>query len=99
MYRQHGQAGHLFDPGIGGALHGFHNLKDVVSRCQQLIQVIAEHLDAEVGTHAGDQFVETHLDGLGELILVAGKHFHRFCHFRHQFILGFVGIRPLVAGL
>ena len=37
---------------------------------------IAKDLDRQVATHACEQFIETHLNGLGELVIVAGQFTH-----------------------
>jgi hypothetical protein len=46
------------DP-IGGHIH--------------LAEVVAEHLDRDVATHARYQLIEPHLDGLGDLVRVSGE--------------------------
>ena len=38
----------------------------------QRVEVVAEDLDRKLGAHARDQFVEAHLDGLQELVSIAG---------------------------
>jgi hypothetical protein len=40
--------------------------------CVHHVHVVTEDLDRHVAAHPGDQLVETHLDGLGELVVVAG---------------------------
>ncbi len=62
-----------------------------------MIQVITEHLDAQVGTHAGDQFVETHLDRLGEFVVVAGQFFQCRFHVGHQIGFQPCRVRPFAA--
>ena len=36
-----------------------------------VLEIIAVDFDSEIRSHAGDQFVETHLDRLRELVVVA----------------------------
>ena len=66
---------------------------------QQFVEIVAEHLDRDIGTHPGDQFVEPHLDRLGEFIVVAGDLLHRLLQFGNQLGARLARIGPLAAVL
>src|SRR3546814_3974700 len=52
-----------------------------------------------VAPHAGDQLVEAHLDGLGDLERTTRQTFKRLLDFRHQVGLAEPRVRPLIARL
>jgi hypothetical protein len=57
------------------------------------------NLHRHVAAHAGDQFVESHLNRLGEFVVVAGHLLHAFSISRDQLGLGLFRVRPLLARL
>ena len=61
----------LLDPNPVGARDSFQYRADLGGRGAHLVQIIAIELDGDVAAHAGDQFVEPHLDRLGDLETVA----------------------------
>src|SRR3546814_7420214 len=65
------QASHLLDADIRGPLDPVHHLLDGLSNTEQFVEIVAEHLDRDIGADARKQLVEPHLDGLGELVVVA----------------------------
>ena len=99
MYAEHRQTGGLFDLHISCSWNTLQHLSDLLGGLVHHIHVIAKHFHCDVTAYAGDQLVEAHLNGLSELIVVAGNLFNRLLHRRNQ--IGFAAIRigPLVARL
>ena len=52
--------------------HLFDRLLDPLAECDQLIEVVPEDLHGQLGADAGEQLVESHLDGLQELVAIPG---------------------------
>ena len=52
------------------------------------VHVVAEDFHGHVAAHAGDEFVEAHLDRLGELVVVAGQFLDGGFHLADEFGLG-----------
>ena len=75
-----------------------HRLNSFAEHKQQT-EVIAVHLDRNIGTHTGDEFVETHLYRLCELVIVAGYLRRSGFELAHQLLFGLARIRPCRAGL
>src|SRR5262245_60552132 len=67
------QAAHLLDSNVGCAFNVPQNPRDLACSPQHQLKVIPKNLDGEITSHARQQLVETHLDGLGELISIAGQ--------------------------
>ena len=94
MNGQHRQARGLLDLDVGGTWHLLQHLRYLFGGAVHRIHVVAEHLDRHVATHAGKQFVEPHLDRLGELVIVAGHLGHCLLHGVDQVGLGALRIGP-----
>lgn len=92
---QHWQSGRLFHLDVRSALNRTQYAGDLVGGISELLEVIAEYLDRDVTANAGDQLVETHLNGLCELIIVAGKLAHSLGDPVQKGRLGFGWIRPI----
>ncbi|MBA7683166.1 hypothetical protein ES703_91524 [subsurface metagenome] len=69
--REHGQSGDLLGLHVCSPLHALEHVLDLARHLQQRVQVVAEDLDPDVAANARYQLVETHLNRLGELIVVA----------------------------
>src|SRR5262245_4025647 len=65
------QAAHLLDSDVCCAFNVPHNTRILGCSPQHRLKVISKNLDGEITPHARQQLVETHLDGLGELISIA----------------------------
>ena len=65
------QARDLFNLYVGCAGNGANHPSDVVRGREHGVEVVAEHFDREITSHSCDQFVEAHLDWLGELAGIA----------------------------
>ncbi len=63
---QHRLAGDLLDGDVGGAVNRVQHRFDLGGLLDQHVEVVAEELDAHVGAHAGDHFVDPHFDRLRE---------------------------------
>jgi hypothetical protein len=70
---QHWQTGDLLDPDIGGALNAPQDGGNLISNPQQGVELIAEYFHRDVTTHACNEFIESHLDWLRELVGVTGQ--------------------------
>ena len=67
-----GRPADLLDLHVGGAGDAPQSIAAILfGGLQHRLEVVAEHLDGDVAPDAGDQFVEAHLDRLGELVAVA----------------------------
>src|SRR5690606_9028131 len=97
--RQQWQAGRLFGLDVRRAIDLPGNRLDLFGDLDQHVQIIAEHLDRHVRTHAGDQLVGPHLDRLRELVVVAWKRRHRRLDLLEQHVLGLARVGPLRAWL
>ena len=73
---EHGQAGDLLDPDIGGAVNAPQDGGDLIGNPQQGVELVAEYLHGDVATHASNEFIESHLDRLRELVGVSGQYLH-----------------------
>ena len=99
LHREHRQPAHLLGLHVGRTGHGLHDRLHLVGDRQQRVEIVAEDLDAEIAAHAGDQLVEAHLDGLGELVVVARHLLDALLDRGDQIGLGAVRIRPFGARL
>ena len=70
------------------------NAGDPIRSRVHLAKVVAEHLDGDVPADARDQLVETHLDGLRDLVRVTRKGGETLFQALHQLFLGEAGVRP-----
>src|SRR6267154_899729 len=66
------KAGCLFNTNIGGPVQAAQDRSDLVGGAQHRLKLIAEDFDRDIAAHAREQLVETHLDGLRELVIVPG---------------------------
>ena len=64
---------------------------DLAGSAQHRLELVAEHLDRDVAAHAGQQLVKPHLDGLSELVGVAGQLLDRILDLLDQRFLGKAG--------
>ena len=97
--RQQRQTTRLLHAYVGRTGHTASSGCNALTHLQQSVQVIAIEIDRHVGTHAGDQFIGTHLYRLTELVVVA---WHLGCnglYFCDQCLLALGWIRPLIARL
>src|SRR3546814_17968280 len=69
---------------IRGPLDPVHHLLDGLSNTEQFVEIVAEHLDRDIGADARKQLVEPHLDGLGELVVVARNGLRSRMHLSNQ---------------
>ena len=85
---------------VFGALDRGDDTDHSLGRGGKLLQVIADDLDCDVGSHARDQLVETHLDRLDELI-ARSRHIalDHLVHLLDQFGLGLARVGPFVPRL
>ena len=95
---QHWQASDLLDLHVLRARDAGHDLFDAAPCFEKRIEVITEHFDGHVSAHARQQFIEPHLDWLGELVIVAGNLLHGLLHFRDEVGARTPAVRPLAAG-
>ncbi len=84
IHRQHGQTGGLLDLDLSGAGDLAQHGRDFICGIVQDLHVIAEYLDGDIATHAGNQFIETQLDRLRELVVVTGNFVGGFLNSRQQ---------------
>src|SRR3546814_7796496 len=84
-------------PNVDGTFRLAQDSRDSIGRRVHRVGVVAEHLDRDVAPHAGDQLVEAHLDGLGDLERTTRQTFKRLLDFRHQVGLAEPRVRPLIA--
>jgi hypothetical protein len=86
---QHRLAGELLD-GDTSAAPGtcFIDGLDLGGLLPQDVEVVAEELDAEVGSDAGDHLVHAHLDGLREAIRMPGMPSRAPAMALHELVLG-----------
>ena len=80
------QAGDLLDADVFGAGNGFEHVADSFADREQFFEVVAENFHRHIAAHAGDEFVEAHLDRLKKFEFRSG-HFgvHFFRHRVDQF--------------
>src|SRR5829696_191961 len=93
------QARHFFHLDAGRALNGLEDGGDLIGGAYHRRELVAEYLDCQILAHAGDQFVEAHLDWLGKTKLVARQLRCLRFNLADQVILGEVGVWPFVLGL
>ncbi len=98
-HAQRRQTRGLFGTDIGRARHPGDGSLDLFRERDQCVEIIAKHLYRQVGAHPGNEFVEAHLDGLGELVLVARDGTGSGLELRHQLCPGLVRVRPLLTRL
>ena len=94
---EHRQAGDLLDRNVLGPLDAADHALDCVADFKQLVEIVAEHLDRHVRPDAGQQFVEPHLDRLGELVVISRDPGDGRLHFRQQFVPRLARVRPVLA--
>src|SRR3546814_13236791 len=90
------QASHLLDADIRGPLDPVHHLLDGLSNTEQFVEIVAEHLDRDIGADARKQLVEPHLDGLGELVVVARNGLRSRMHLSNQIRAGLARVGPVL---
>jgi len=73
--------------------------RDLLGRPVHLVEVVPEHLHRDVAAHAGDQLVEAHLDGLGDLVGISRNLREITLDPADQLLLGKLRIRPILARL
>ncbi|MPM79155.1 hypothetical protein SDC9_126188 [bioreactor metagenome] len=76
---------------------GFHLLLNQLAGLLQHGHVFAEQFHRHVAAHSGNQFVEAHLNRLGEFVIVAGNVLQRFFHFGDKRGFRLFRIRPFLA--
>ena len=96
---QQRQAGDLFDTHVLRTRNGFKDFPDLLSGGKKRIEVVTKDLHGHVAADAGDQFVETHLDRLKELVFGAGHLLDGVVHSSDEFLFGQGGVRPFGARL
>src|SRR3546814_6835091 len=67
---------------------------DRLARFEQLIEIVTEQFDRDVGADACNQLVHAHLDRLGELVIIAGDFIHRLVQLGDELIAGFARVGP-----
>jgi hypothetical protein len=72
--------------------------RDLLGRPVHGGEVVAEHLDRDVAAHAGDQLVEAHLDGLGDLVGIARELREITLDALDQILLRQLGVGPSSRG-
>ena len=97
MNGEHRQSGCLFHPHVGGPGHHGQHFGNSFRFVQQNVEIVSKHFDRHIASHSGDQFVEAHLNGLGEFIFVAGQGDQLALHLGHQIGARFFGVGPLGA--
>ena len=97
--REGGKTAGLLDLDVGRPANAAEDAGDAPRVRRQHVEVVAEHLDGDVAAHAGDQLVEAVLDGLGELVDVAGQALELGLEVVNQLVLGLPGIGPFTARL
>ena len=97
--RQHRQASGLLDLDFRCARHMLQPRGDVIRQPVHVIHVVTEYLDRDIAAHARDQLIETQLDRLREIIVVAGDLPHRIADGLQQLVARLAWLRPLVDGL
>ena len=95
--REHGETGGLLHLHIGGAGDGGEDGLDFAGGLGHDREVVAVDFDRDIGADAGDEFVEAHLDGLGELVVVAGDGLRGGFHGGDEVGFGALRVGPLVA--
>ena len=79
----HGQfrhAGRLLHFHVNRAGNAAHHGGDFLRGAPEFAGVFAEHLHRKIAPHAGDEFLKSHLDRLGEFVFVADQVAHGFAH-------------------
>jgi hypothetical protein len=95
---EHGQARRLLDLHVRCALRLAQHRSDLLGRPVHWCEVVAEHLHRDVAAHAGDQLVEAHLDGLGDLIGIARELREITLDPTYQLLLGKLGFGQSLRG-
>ncbi len=85
LHSQKWQARDLLDLHVGGSRNFAQQCGDPFGRFQQAVHVVAKHLHRHVRTNARDQLVESHLDGLGEFVVVTWKTGQTLLHLSDKF--------------
>ena len=96
---EHGKTCRLLDFHVRGTLRLTQRRSDLLGRPVHLVEVVPEHLHRDVTAHAGDQLVEAHLDGLGDLVGIARDLRELTLDPADQLLLGKLRIRPILARL
>ena len=93
---QHRQTRDLFNADVLSPLDAADDGLQGLANLQQLAEIVAEYLDRDVGPNAGQKFVEPHLDGLCELVVVARHLGDRRLQLGNQGCAGLSGIGPVL---
>ena len=94
---EHREAGGLLDFDVGGAGDGLEDGFDFAGGFVHHREIVAVDFHGDIGADAGDEFVETHLDGLRELVVVAGDFLRGGFHGGDEVGFGAERIGPLRA--
>ena len=91
------QSLHFFDRDVRGTRNLFGQGPDFLPFLSEDAEVFPEHLNSDIGPDSGNQFVETHLDGLGKFHFHARDYGKGFFEFVGQLVLG-AGRNPFPFG-
>src|SRR5262249_28405886 len=69
--REDRQAGDLLDFDVSGTRHSAQNTRNLPGGPKHQVKIVAEYFDRNIAAHTGQKLIETHLDWLGKLIIVA----------------------------
>ena len=95
--RHLGEPLHLIDGDVRCSFHAGYQRLQFVGLCGQDGKVVPVNFNGHVGSDARDEFVEAHLNGLGEFRFEARQYRESFLEFFGQLIFGF-GRSPLPDG-
>ncbi len=84
-------AGVDFHLRVGSAAYGIYLAEHLLRERVELLEVVSEYLDGQIGFHAGHGLVEPHGHWLGKVVANAGNLRERFVHGIDEF---FFGVEP-----
>ena len=97
MDGDHGETFHRFRARIPAPGYRREDLRGALAQIGQHIQIVTVDAHGKVRSNSADQLVESHLDRLGQLVLITGNGFHQGAQFIDKARFAFARVRPGVA--